>query len=77
MATGFTTLSADDVCTSLASLLNVLGVANHIHIQDAICVEFLHDVLGSDPDSGDKELCAAGDDDVDKVVKTTFGVVKL
>lgn len=50
VTTTFTALSADDINTNIKGLLNVLGVADHVHAQDASTVELLHDVLGRDTD---------------------------
>jgi hypothetical protein len=69
------TLGADKVDAELEALLDVLGVADHVHVEDASAVETLDDVLWWDTDSGDEETGARVDDDVDQLVELTLGVV--
>lgn len=71
----FTTLSADDIGTGIQGLLDVLGVTNHVHVEDAGLVELLNDGLRGDTDGADEELSTALDDDVDEFIKLAFGVV--
>lgn len=75
VSTTLTTLSTDKICASIQRLLNVLGVADHIHVEDSVAVESVDDSLRGDTDSGDEELSAALDDDVDKFVELALGVV--
>lgn len=70
-----TTLGADDVDADVEGLGDVLGVADHVHAEDAGTVEALDDCLGGDTDGGDEELGAALDDDVDELVELALGVV--
>lgn len=53
----------------------MLWVSDHVHVQNAGFVEPLNDVLRRHPNSGDKELCAAVDDDADQVIELAFRVV--
>jgi hypothetical protein len=53
----------------------VLGVSDHVHVQDTGGVEPVHDVLWWDTDGRDKELCAALDGNINELVKLSFGVI--
>ena len=53
----------------------MLGVADHVHVEDAGFVETLDDVHWGDADGGDEELGAGVDDDGDEVVEFAFCVV--
>lgn len=75
VATTFTTLGADDIGTSVKGLLDVLGVANHVHVEDSGLVELLDDGLRGDTDGAYKELSTALDDDVDKFIELSLGVI--
>lgn len=75
VTTTLTTLCADNVNTEVEALLNVLGVADHVHVDDAVGMELVDDVLGGDTDGGNEELGTGLDDDVDKLVKLALGVV--
>jgi hypothetical protein len=75
VTTTLTTLSADDVGTSVEGLLNMLGVTDHVHIKDTSLVKFFHDVLGRNTDSGNEELGAFRNDDINQLVKLALGVV--
>lgn len=75
VATTLTTLGADDIGAGVKGLLDVLGVANHVHVQDAMLVQLLDDGLGRDTDGADEESGTALDDDVDEFVKLALGVV--
>lgn len=75
VAATLATLSADDIDTEVEALLDVLGVADHVHVEDAVLVELLDDVLGGDTDGGNEELGAGLDDDVNQLVKLALGVI--
>jgi hypothetical protein len=75
VTTTLTTLSANDVGTSIKGLLNVLGVTNHVHVKDASGVKSFNDVLGRNTDSGYEELGSFLDDNVNQLVKLALGVV--
>ena len=75
VATALTTLRADDVDAELEALLDVLGVSYHVHVEDAICVQLVHDFLGRDTDGRDKQFGAGVDDDVDELAELALGVV--
>jgi hypothetical protein len=53
----------------------VLGVADHVHAEDAGTVEPLDDSLGGNTDRRDEELSTALDDDIDELVELALGVV--
>jgi hypothetical protein len=75
VSTALATLCADHVDTELEALLDVLGVTDHVHVEDAGTVETLDNVLGWDTDGGDEEPGAGVDDDVDQLIELTLGVV--
>lgn len=75
VTTALTTLGADDVNADVESLLDVLGVADHVHAEDTSTVELLHDGLGGNTDGGDEEASAALNDDLDELVEFALGVV--
>lgn len=75
VSTTLTTLGADDICASVQRLLNVLGVTDHVHVEDARVVKFVNNVLWRNTDSRDEELSAALDNNVDKFIQLSFGVV--
>lgn len=50
VATTLTTLCADEINAKLEALLHVLGVSDHVHVQDTSGVEPVNDVLGWDTD---------------------------
>jgi hypothetical protein len=58
VATTLTTLRADDIGSDLEALLDVLGVSDHVHVEDASLVDAVDDVLGGNTDGGDEELSA-------------------
>ncbi len=53
----------------------MLGVSDHVHVENAIRVKLVHDVLRRYADGGDEELGAGLNDDVDKLVELSLGVV--
>lgn len=75
VTTALTTLGADDIDTDVKGLLNVLGVADHVHAEDAGAVELLNDGLGGNTDSGNEEPGAGLNDDLDELVQLALGVV--
>ena len=75
VAASFAALGADEVDADVETFLHVLGVPDHVHVEDAGFVQTVDDVLGGDADGGDEELGAVVDDDADEVVEFAFGVV--
>lgn len=75
VSTSFSSLCANHVGAKLETLLDVLWVANHVHVEDAVLVELLDDVFWRDADGGDEEAGARFDGDVDELVEFAFGVV--
>jgi len=69
------TLSADEIDAELEALLDVLGVTDHVHVEDAVLVELVNDGLGWDTNGRDEETGARLDDDVDEVIELALGVV--
>lgn len=75
VATTLTALGADDVGTDVQALLDVLGVADHVHVEDTSLVQSLDDGLGGHTDGANEQLSAGLDDDVDQAIKLALGVV--
>lgn len=75
VAAALTALGADDVGADVEALLDVLDVANHVHVQDAGLVQLLDDGLGRHADGADEQLGAGLDDDVDEAIELALGVV--
>lgn len=75
VATALTALGADDVGADVQALLDVLDVADHVHVQDAGLVQPLDGGLGGHADGADEQLGAGLDDDVDEGIELALGVV--
>lgn len=75
VTTTLTTLGADNVDIKVKAFLNVLGVSDHIHVEHAVLVELLHDSTGRNTDSADEEPGAAFNDDINKLVEFSVGVI--
>ena len=75
VASSFATLSADHVDAELETLLDVLGVADHVHVEDAGLVQLIDNLLGWDADGGDEETGAGLDDNVGEFAELALGVV--
>lgn len=71
----FATLRADDIGTRIKRFLNVLGVADHVHVQDTGAVETVDNMLGRDTDGRNEEPGAAFNDNIDEFVEFALGVV--
>ncbi len=68
-------LGADDVDADVEALLDVLDVANHVHVEDASLVQLVDGRLGGDTDGGDEQLGAGADDDVEELIELALCVV--
>jgi hypothetical protein len=55
VATSLASLSADDIDAEVEAFLNVLGVADHVHVEDAIGVELVDNSLRRHADGGNEE----------------------
>lgn len=75
VTTALTTLSADNVDAKFEALLDVFGVSDHVHVENASLVELLNNVLGGHTDSTDEEFGATLDDDINELVELSLGVV--
>lgn len=75
VATTFAALGADDVNAELETLLDVLDVADHVHVQNPSLLELLDDMLGGDSDSRDEQLGVRLDDDVDQLIEFALCVI--
>lgn len=75
VSTTLTSLSADDINAELKALLDVLGVSDHVHVQNTGLVQFLDNMLGGNTDGRNEQLGSARNCDVDELVKLSLGVV--
>lgn len=75
VTTTLTTLGADDIGTGIKGLVDMLGMTDHVHVEDASGVELLDDGLGGDTDGTDEELSTALNDDLDELIQFSLGVV--
>jgi hypothetical protein len=75
VATTLTTLGADDIDTEVEALLDVLDVADHVHVDDTIGMKLVDNSLGRYTNGRDKELGALLDDDIDQLVELTLGII--
>lgn len=75
VATALTALGADDVHAEREALGNVLGVADHVHVEDSVLVQAVNDVLGRHTDGRDEKLGALGNDDVNQLIELALGVI--
>lgn len=58
MSTTFSSLCADDISAYRQALGHVLGMADHVHVQDSMLVKTLHDRFGRNADSADEQFRA-------------------
>lgn len=75
VASALTALSANHVDAELEALLDVLGVSDHVHVENAGFVELVDDFLGGHADGRDEEAGAGVDDDLDELAELALGVV--
>ena len=66
VSTTLATLSADDVHIEIEAFLDMLGVSDHIHVEDAVLVKLIHDFPWWHTNSRNEELATGVDDDVDE-----------
>jgi hypothetical protein len=75
VSTALASLGADDINAEIQALLNVLGMSNHVHVENACFVESVDDMFRWDTNGGDEELGTAVDDDADELVELAFCVI--
>lgn len=75
VAAALAALRADHVGADVEAFLHVLGVPDHVHVEDSGFVQALDDVFRGDAHGGDEEFGTRVDDDGDEVVEFAFGVV--
>lgn len=75
VATTLAALGDDDVDANVEALLDVLDVTNHVHVEDAVLMKLVDNLLGGDTDGGDKDLGAGLNDDVDELTELALGVI--
>lgn len=77
MSATFSSLSDNDIGTSLASFLGMFWVACHVHIDNAILVEPIYDMWWWYADGRDEYFAAGLYDDVQKCIKRSFCMIVL
>ena len=75
MTASFAALGAYHIGADVETFLDVFGVPDHVHVENAGFMEALDDVNWGDADSGYEQLGAGVDDDGDEIVKFAFCVV--
>ena len=75
MTTALATLSAYHIGANVEAFLDVLGMTDHVHIEDASFVKALDNVHRRDADSTDEELGAGINDDGHEFVELALRVV--
>lgn len=75
VAATLATLGADEINTKLEALLDMLGVSDHVHVENSGLVELLNNVLGWDTDGGDEETSTRVDDNVNEGIELSLGVI--
>ena len=75
MSTALAALRTNHIGADVQAFLDVLRVADHVHVEDAGLMEAFDHVRWWDADGGDEELGARGNDDFDQLVEFTLGVV--
>lgn len=75
VAASLATLGDDEIDTEIKALLHMLWVADHVHVENAICVEPLDDVLWWDTDGRDEDLCTALNNDINELVELALRVI--
>jgi hypothetical protein len=71
----FAALGTDNVNPEVETLLDVLGVANHVHVEDAICVKLVNDGFRRNTDSRYEEFGARVNNDVHELIELAFRIV--
>jgi hypothetical protein len=75
VTTSFTTLSTDDINTEVETLLDVLWVSNHVHVNDTGVVKTVDNMLRWHTNSGNEKLSTAFDDDGDELIQFALGII--
>lgn len=75
MSTSFTSLGANHIGSNIKAFLDVFGMSNHVHVENACFVESLDDGNWGNADSADEQLSARVDDDGHELVEFSFSVV--
>jgi hypothetical protein len=77
VASSLTSLGANEIDANLEGLFHVLGVANHVHDNDAGFVELVDGPLGRNTHGGDKKSSFLLNDYFDEFRELTIGVICL
>lgn len=75
VTTTLTSLGANDICTGIKAFLNMLRVADHVHVEDTGGMQALNNMLWWNTNCRDKELGSAFNDYINKLIKLALGVV--
>jgi hypothetical protein len=75
MTTTLTTLGADNIGTKVEALLDVLGVSDHVHVEDTVLVKLLHDGARRNTDSADKQSGATFNNNINERIELSVRVI--
>lgn len=75
MATALAALGTDHIDTHVKAFAYVLGVPDHIHVEDAGLVEALDNMYWGNADGGDEELGTGVDNYGDEIIEFAFSVI--
>lgn len=75
VATALTALGANDVDAKLNALLDMLDVADHVHVDDAMFVKLVDNGLWGDADGRDEDSGLLLDNNVDEFIELALCVV--
>lgn len=75
VSTSLTTLSTNDIDAEVQALLHMLWVSDHVHVENAGLMNTFDDMLRWHTNSRDEEFGSAVDDDIDKLIELTLGVI--
>jgi hypothetical protein len=75
VSTTLSSLGADDINAEIEALLDVFGVANHVHVQDTGLVESVDDMLWGDTNGRNEQLCSALNNNGNELVQLALGII--
>ena len=75
MSAALAALGTNHVGAHVKAFLDVLRVANHVHVEDTVLVESIYDMFRRNADSGDEKLSTGINDYGNEVVQFPFRVI--
>ena len=75
MAAAFATLCANHINAYVQALLDVLWMADHVHVQNTGLVKSFNHIFGRNAHSRHEKLGAAINDYADEFIKLAFSVI--